>query len=84
MEFDKAKLQWLEFDLLEEYPHVAHGARPRRLRRRAQRLATRADAVAARLLPNARSGHSRLVRECPLRMGAASRSADVTTRPRRA
>lgn len=25
MEFDKEKLQWLEFDLLESYPHVLHG-----------------------------------------------------------
>lgn len=25
MEFDKAKLEWLEFDLLEPYPHVVHG-----------------------------------------------------------
>lgn len=25
MEFDKAKIEWLEFDLLESYPHVTHG-----------------------------------------------------------
>ena len=25
MEYDKEKLQWLEFDLLEPYPHVIHG-----------------------------------------------------------
>ncbi len=25
MEFDQAKMEWLEFDLLELYPHVAHG-----------------------------------------------------------
>lgn len=25
MEFDKAKMEWLEFDLLEIYPHVVHG-----------------------------------------------------------
>lgn len=25
MEYDKAKLEWLEFDLLEPYPHLAHG-----------------------------------------------------------
>ncbi len=25
MEFDKQKMQWLEFDLLEPYPHVVHG-----------------------------------------------------------
>jgi len=25
MEFDKTKLEWLEYDLLEEYPHVLHG-----------------------------------------------------------
>ncbi|PIS02226.1 MAG: peptidoglycan editing factor PgeF [Chlamydiae bacterium CG10_big_fil_rev_8_21_14_0_10_42_34] len=25
MEFDKAKMQWLEFDLLESFPHVQHG-----------------------------------------------------------
>ncbi len=25
MEFEKAKLEWLEFDLLEGFPHVAHG-----------------------------------------------------------
>jgi hypothetical protein len=25
MEFDKAKLEWLEFDLLEPFPHVVHG-----------------------------------------------------------
>ncbi len=25
MEFDKAKLEWLEYDLLETYPHVLHG-----------------------------------------------------------
>jgi len=25
MEFDKEKLQWLEFDLLEPYPHIVHG-----------------------------------------------------------
>lgn len=24
MEFDKAKMEWLEFDLLESYPHVVH------------------------------------------------------------
>lgn len=24
MEFDDAKMQWLEFDLLEPYPHIAH------------------------------------------------------------
>jgi YfiH family protein len=26
MEFDKAKLQWLEYDLLEPYPHILHGS----------------------------------------------------------
>lgn len=25
MEYDKAKMQWLEFDLLQAYPHVIHG-----------------------------------------------------------
>jgi len=25
MEFDKAKLEWLEYDLLEPYPHLLHG-----------------------------------------------------------
>jgi hypothetical protein len=25
MEFDKSKLEWLEYDLLEAYPHVLHG-----------------------------------------------------------
>lgn len=25
MEFGKAKMEWIEFDLLEAYPHVAHG-----------------------------------------------------------
>ena len=25
MEFEKAKMEWLEFDLLEPYPHVIHG-----------------------------------------------------------
>jgi len=25
MEYDKAKLEWLEYSLLEEYPHVLHG-----------------------------------------------------------
>ena len=25
MEFDKAKIEWLEFDLLEPYPHLVHG-----------------------------------------------------------
>ncbi|MDE3045913.1 MAG: peptidoglycan editing factor PgeF [Verrucomicrobiota bacterium] len=25
MEFDKAKLEWLEYELLEHYPHVLHG-----------------------------------------------------------
>ncbi len=25
MEFDKAKIEWLEFDLLEAFPHVVHG-----------------------------------------------------------
>lgn len=25
MEYDKAKMEWLEFDLLESYPHVVHG-----------------------------------------------------------
>ncbi|HSX27009.1 MAG TPA: peptidoglycan editing factor PgeF [Chlamydiales bacterium] len=25
VEFEKAKVEWLEFDLLEEYPHVLHG-----------------------------------------------------------
>ncbi len=25
MEFDKKKIEWLEFDLLEPYPHVVHG-----------------------------------------------------------
>lgn len=25
MEYEKAKLEWIEFDLLEAYPHVAHG-----------------------------------------------------------
>ncbi len=25
MEFDQAKMEWLEFDLLESYPHIAHG-----------------------------------------------------------
>jgi YfiH family protein len=25
MEYEKTKLEWLEFDLLEEFPHVAHG-----------------------------------------------------------
>ena len=25
MEFDKAKMEWLEFDLLEPFPHVLHG-----------------------------------------------------------
>jgi YfiH family protein len=25
MEFDKAKMEWLEFDLLETFPHVVHG-----------------------------------------------------------
>lgn len=25
MEYDKAKLQWLEYDLLEPFPHVLHG-----------------------------------------------------------
>lgn len=26
MEFEKKKVEWLEFDLLESFPHVAHGA----------------------------------------------------------
>lgn len=25
MEFDQAKMEWLEFDLLEAYPHIVHG-----------------------------------------------------------
>ena len=25
MEFDKAKIEWLEFDLLQSFPHVKHG-----------------------------------------------------------
>jgi YfiH family protein len=25
MEFEKGKIEWLEFDLLESYPHIAHG-----------------------------------------------------------
>lgn len=25
MEIGKAKIEWIEFDLLEAYPHVAHG-----------------------------------------------------------
>ncbi len=25
MDFEKGKVEWLEFDLLEEYPHIAHG-----------------------------------------------------------
>ena len=25
MEFEKSKLEWIEFALLEKYPHVAHG-----------------------------------------------------------
>jgi YfiH family protein len=25
MEYDKAKLEWLEYDLLEQYPHILHG-----------------------------------------------------------
>ncbi|HEX2582841.1 MAG TPA: laccase domain-containing protein, partial [Chlamydiales bacterium] len=24
-EYDKAKLEWLEYDLLEQFPHVLHG-----------------------------------------------------------